>query len=57
MKNLKKIACSPSSNNKYTCYNNESLLKMKTLWNMRHPDRKIYQQTQKIYGRIKKQYA
>ncbi len=41
MKNFKKNSCSPSSNNKYTCYNNESLLKMKTLWNMRHPDRKI----------------
>ena len=41
IKNLKKNSCSPSSKNTYTCYDDKSLLIMKSLWNRRHPDRKI----------------
>jgi hypothetical protein len=40
-KKLKKVTCSPSSKNNYTCYNDESLHKLKGLWNQRHPDDKI----------------
>lgn len=43
IKNIKKNVCSPTNtNNKdYTCYTNESLEKIKNLWNARHPDKKI----------------
>jgi len=43
IKNIKKNVCSPiNTNNKdYTCYTNESLEKIKNLWNARHPDKKI----------------
>ena len=42
-----KESCSPNPNNplKFTCYTPESLLKMKALWNVRHPDRKIVSTT------------
>ena len=36
-----KDTCGPSSTNDYTCYSDKSLLKMKKLWNTRHPDIKI----------------
>lgn len=37
----KKLRCSPTSENKFTCYSNSSLEYMKGLWNARHPDCKI----------------
>jgi len=38
----KKAKCSPTAEEKdYTCYSDEALNKMKTLWNARHPDVKI----------------
>ena len=34
-----KLKCSPKlQNNDFTCYSNESLFKLKSLWNARHPD-------------------
>jgi len=39
---FKKANCAPSNNKKdYTCYSDSSLIKMKNLWNARHPDHKI----------------
>ena len=40
-KKFKKPKCSIERNNSYTCYTNEALLKLKELWNARHPDVKI----------------
>lgn len=37
-----KLKCSPKiQENDFTCYSNESLIKLKELWNARHPDVKI----------------
>ena len=48
---FKQVKCSPSSvldkkkspttKNDFTCYNDETLLKIRELWNSRHPDAKI----------------
>ena len=40
-KTMKKMRCSPTSENNFTCYSNKSLTLMKELWNKRHPDAKI----------------
>jgi len=40
-KTLKKINCAPGTNKKYTCYTDESLIKLRNYWNIRHPDNKI----------------
>jgi len=40
--NFKKVNCSPNPNkNGYSCYTDNSLHKMKKLWNIRHPRNKI----------------
>ena len=45
---FKKVNCSPSSDDKdYTCYSTSSLLKLKKMWNDRHPDVKIMETTPK----------
>ena len=39
---LKKLQCGPEGNGKkYTCIRDQSICKLKTLWNKRHPDNKI----------------
>jgi hypothetical protein len=38
---FKKPKCSLARNNNYTCYTKEALLKLRELWNARHPDVKI----------------
>ena len=41
---MEKVTCAPSAENgtkSYTCYSDASLLKMRDLWNTRHPDAKI----------------
>jgi len=38
---LKKVKCSPTSTNSYTCYSDKSLHLIKKHWNNRHPDSKI----------------
>jgi hypothetical protein len=38
---LKKLNCSPkpkSEINSFSCYSNQSLFKLRDLWNARHPD-------------------
>ena len=40
-KAFKKLQCSPKSDFDFTCYNKNSLEKLKQLWNIRHPDVKI----------------
>jgi len=42
VKTFKKANCAPSTEKKdYTCYSDSALIKMKNLWNARHPDSKI----------------
>jgi hypothetical protein len=37
-----KLNCSPnSSDNSFTCYSDNSLIKLRNLWNSRHPDKQI----------------
>ena len=38
---LRKLNCSPTSENNFTCYSNKSLNYLKEMWNTRHPDVKI----------------
>ena len=39
---LKKLQCGPEGNaKKFTCIRDESICKLKTLWNKRHPDDKV----------------
>ena len=41
---LKNMNCSPKPKNeinKFSCYTNKTLLKLRDLWNARHPDAKI----------------
>jgi hypothetical protein len=40
-KRLKKTICGPNSDKSYTCYSDSSLSRLKTFWNLRHPDNKI----------------
>ena len=41
-KTRKRVICSPSAKSKnFTCYSDESLVRMKALWNARHPDARI----------------
>lgn len=37
----RKLACSTDKHNDYTCYSHEALIKLRTLWNSRHPDELI----------------
>jgi hypothetical protein len=41
IKKFKKRTCGPLTNNKFSCYDDKSLDKIKNLWNRRHPDSKI----------------
>jgi hypothetical protein len=45
-KKMNKLICSPTSNKKdYTCYSDKALLRMRELWNARHPDVRITDST------------
>jgi hypothetical protein len=55
-KTLKKLNCAPNPNNKkkYTCYSDNALIKMRNLWNSRHPDNKIKSKdTKHIWNNLK----
>ena len=54
-----KAKCGPGkSNNDFTCYDEEALHKMKTLWNARHPDAKIEQDNgREIWNKLKDNMA
>ena len=43
MKKYKKVNCSPNPKNKldFTCYTSNALVKLKQIWNARHPDSMI----------------
>lgn len=46
IREFKKANCAPSSEKKdYTCYSDNALIKMRNLWNARHPDHKIQAET------------
>jgi len=53
---LKKLQCSPKEKGKvndFTCYTNESLIKLRDLWNERHPDNLIKtNNTQEIHKKL-----
>jgi hypothetical protein len=53
-----KLNCSPeNNNNKYTCYSDEDLYKLKELWNERHPDKPILtNKSQEIWITLKEYY-
>ena len=53
---ISKLNCSPNaSENEFTCYTNNSLQKMKNIWNMRHPDNKITtNDTKEIWNEFRK---
>ena len=54
-KSKKKINCSPKPKdkiNKFTCYTNDSLYKLRDLWNARHPDVKINSNSPKEIHRL-----
>ena len=54
---FKKIQCGPQQDgdNNFSCYSNRSIEKMKNLWNVRHPDKKILtNNTREIWESLKK---
>jgi len=52
------LRCSPENNNhKYTCYSNKDLVKLKEMWNSRHPDNPITTNNSKtIWNTLKNYY-
>ena len=55
--NIKKLRCSPKKKgkkNNFSCYTDESLYKLRNLWNMRHPDVVINtNDTKEIHTKLK----
>ena len=54
---FKKMQCSPrqDGDNSFSCYSNRSIEKMKNLWNVRHPDKKILtNNSREIWENLKK---
>jgi hypothetical protein len=53
---LKKLQCSPKEKNKmnkFSCYTDETLIKLRDLWNERHPDNQIKtNKTQEIHKKL-----
>lgn len=60
-KNFKKLNCSPTNENsinKFTCYDTDDLLKLKNIWNARHPDKPMNTNNpKKIWRQLKNYYA
>lgn len=56
-KTFVKLNCSPENKNKsYTCYSDEDLVKLKSMWNERHPDNPIRTNNSKEIWQILKEY-
>ena len=57
-KSFVKLNCSPESENKeYTCYSDKDLLKLRDMWNARHPDNPIQTHNSKnIWEQLKQYY-
>jgi len=53
-----KLNCSPENKDKdYTCYSDDDLLKLKDMWNARHPDKPIIEMESKdIWNKLKNYY-
>jgi hypothetical protein len=58
-KKFKKLNCSPENkHNEYTCYSENDLVKLKDMWNARHPDKPIKTNNSKqIWQQLKDYYA
>jgi hypothetical protein len=58
-KKFKKLNCSPENkHNEYTCYSENDLVKLKDMWNARHPDKPIKTKNSKqIWQQLKDYYA
>lgn len=58
-KQFKKLNCSPENKHKeYTCYSDSDLIKLKGMWNARHPDQPIKTNDSKqIWKQLKEYYA
>jgi hypothetical protein len=58
-KKFVKLSCSPENKKTdYTCYSDDDLIKMKEMWNARHPDRPILTTDSKeIWNQLKDYYA
>jgi hypothetical protein len=56
---FKKLNCSPKNkHNEYTCYSDDDLIKLKDMWNARHPDKPITKNDSKqIWQQLKDYYA
>jgi hypothetical protein len=56
---FKKLSCSPENKrNSYTCYTDDDLEKLKSMWNARHPDKPITTNNSKeIWEQLKNYYA
>ena len=56
---FKKLNCSPKNkHNEYTCYSDDDLIKLKGMWNARHPDKPITTNDSKqIWQQLKDYYA
>ena len=53
--NFKQLQCAAQKSKKNTCYNDDNLIKMKDLWNLRHPEKKIKtNNTNNIWKNLKK---
>ena len=60
-KNMIKLRCSPKDENvdkinPFSCYTDKSLLELRDLWNIRHPDRKINSNDPKIIWELLSEY-
>lgn len=60
-KQFKKLSCSPKNKNKvnkFTCYSEDDLIKLKEMWNARHPDKPITTTNSKqIWQQLKDYYS
>lgn len=56
---FKKLNCSPKNKqNEYTCYSDDDLIKLKDMWNARHPDKPIVTNVSKqIWQQLKDYYT
>ena len=53
--NFKQLQCAAQKSKKNTCYNDDNLIKMRDLWNLRHPEKKIKtNNTNNIWKNLKK---
>ena len=56
---MKPSTCSPAKTkiNDFSCYNDTSLLKLRELWNARHPDSKIKSKDRRNMASVEEKYG